>query len=301
MDAQPAAATPVAPPPAPPDMKAGLQSVNAVPSKGSLSQEFSDLGKQVSASQAATKTELAGITPQPVPTETYKPLPAKESSDLFAMLMVIGALSGRTTHQPAVAAMNNMTGIMKGQIDKNDKMVAAQKDEFNTNFKQAMEKHKAYIDEKNAALESSKYDMQAFKEKGDFLKLKYGITDSVWKENAMTTYHDQQLYDKMLAYHTRLQAAGIMVSGAQERNVETNMTRIESERSKELEKHSDPVKQAEINARFDAQEEKLLAMPNKGAATPPAGKPTPTAEDIAYAKANPATMPAFIAHFGREP
>jgi hypothetical protein len=143
-----------------------------------IGSEIGDLQKKISGMEERASAELKGLD-KPAPVQEFHPIAPKDASTFFAVMMALGALSGRSTMAPMTAAMNNMTAIMKGQKEGNDAMVASQAAQFDKNFKIATQKNKEYADEKKAILEKYHYDMAAAKDEMNFLSLKFGIAKGV--------------------------------------------------------------------------------------------------------------------------
>lgn len=193
---------PVAPLPAAPNpsIQAGLQGVRATPSvTGAMPAPYTqeEVGKKFEANRQkmeAIESEAgkayAAVPEMKLPDSEFHPLPKKESSELFALLMVMGALGGRSTNAPMTAALNNMTGIMKGQMEGNKEMVAAQREQFKTNFDNAIKKYDAYNREKEAILRKYHYDMAAAQEELKSLQLQYGVDGKIATAAATQTHYE---------------------------------------------------------------------------------------------------------------
>ena len=103
-------------------------------------------------------------------------------SPTFASLMLVfGALAGRGTMQPMTAALNNMTGMMKGLHDKNLEAYKTQKEQYEMNYKHGMDKFNEYFTKLDALNKEHNYDMAATKPMKDILDLEYGKAIDVFK------------------------------------------------------------------------------------------------------------------------
>ena len=144
-----------------------------------------------------TRKQMAEKKPVAIP--EYHQIPPKDASTFFSMMMVLGALGGRSTMAPMTAAMNNMTGIMKAQNDHNDEMVAAQKEEFKRNFDHAMEVNKQMVEEKKQILENAKWNMAEAEAPLHDWELKYGVDERVAKSSAESFQHQMTAGERLLA------------------------------------------------------------------------------------------------------
>lgn len=302
MDAQPAVATPAAKP----NIKAGLSAVKATTSapmsEGDISQQTQQLQQKMSGIQSSFDKDYAAVPKVDLPSSEFHPLPAKESSELFSLLMVMSALGGRTTHTPFTAALNNMTGVMKGQHEKNDQMVAEQKDQFKMNFDAGMQKYKGMMEEKRNILEKYHYDMAAAQGELNTWKLQHGVTDAVAKAAEVHSDKLMESHDKAAKLANDLKLAGIHAGTMDKASKERAITALTNKARELAAKTSNADKKAAIQKQLEAdiaEIEKEAGSTSAPAA--PSDKPTPTAEDIAYVKAHPETKAAFVAHFGREP
>ena len=195
-----------------PTIAAGLSAVKAGPqpmSEGEVAQGVADTQQKMAGIQSTFDKQYAEVPKVDLPSAEFHPLPAKESSELFSLLMVMAALGGRTTHTPMTAAMNNMTGILRGQKEKNDAMVAEQKDQFKLNFDAGMAKYKGMMEEKRNILEKYHYDMAAAQGELNTWKLQHGVSDAVHKADETNTNHLQQSHDRAAKLANDLKIAGI--------------------------------------------------------------------------------------------
>ena len=170
-----------------------------------ISSDIGALSQQIQSTQKSTDEELKALG-KDTPLPQFHPIPPKDASKFFGMMMVLGALSGRSTMAPMTAAMNNMTAIMKAQKEHNTEMLAAQTAEFDRNYKTALDKHKEYVEEKKSILEKYKYDMAAAKDEMFILKAKYGVAEGVHK--AGETGYKDDLQASINAERTRIALFG---------------------------------------------------------------------------------------------
>ena len=249
------------------------------------------------------------LAANPLPTEPlakFTPEQQKSFSTMSAMLLVLGSLMGRKTMAPATAALNNMTGVMQGIKQGNTEAYTKNKQEFDENYKIAMENYNRALDRRKEIMAESKGDLAVERELMNQWRLNEGISEKYMK--------DQMAHDDAIQKHgvelARVKnqvdqwMAGLVkpeiTSESKPPSGKGNsadVTRLNLERDKEIAKN--PKRAAEINARFDQQ----IAALGGGAAAPaaPSGKPTPTQADIDYVKAHPETKAAFVSHFGVKP
>ena len=95
---------------------------------------------------AKMQKEIAAVPEQHMPTETFK-IPPQKASDMFGLLMVIGALGGKSVMNHANGAMSAMNGAIEGQIQGNQEKVKLAKEQFDTNYQVAMNKYKEYANQ----------------------------------------------------------------------------------------------------------------------------------------------------------
>lgn len=270
--AQPA----VAKPPVKPTMKAGLDAVKAGPqplTEGQVAQGVTDTQQKMAGIQTAFDKDYAAVPKVDLPTAEFHPLPAKESSELFSLMMVIAVLGGRTTHTPMTAAMNNMTGIMKGQHEKNAAMVAEQKDQFRLNFDSGMAKYKGMMEEKRNILEKYHYDMAAAQGELNTWKLQHGVADAVAKADETHADHAAKSGAAAEKLANDLKLAGIRAGATDKASKDRSITAL-TNKARELQaKTSNPEKKKKIQADLDAD----IAEINKQAGAAPESKPTASA------------------------
>jgi hypothetical protein len=194
------ALAPTAPPPANPNVQAALKSVGTDGwSPESISAGLTDFQKRIQQGEQQFTEDYAKKTAEQEKASAaiesqFHPLPPRDTTKFTGLMLVLGALAGRNTMASMTAAMNNITGILKGQKDGNDEMVKSQKEQFEMNFKNGIEKAKLIADEKQQLLDKYKYDQGAMQEEYNIFKLRHGIGDSVAKEDMFNT---KQMYSQI--------------------------------------------------------------------------------------------------------
>jgi len=248
------------------------------------------------------------LAANPLPSEPlakFTPEQQKSFSTLSSMLLVLGSLMGRKTMAPATAALNNMTGVMQGIKQGNAEAYTKNKQEFDANYKVAMENYNRALDRRKEIMAESKGDLAVEKELMNQWRLNEGISEKY--------SHDQMTHDIALQKHgvelakvknqvdqwmAGLVKPDLTAQTKPAKGASADVTRLNLERDKEIAKS--PKRAAEINARFD-QQIKAMGGGAAPASAAPSGKPTPSQSDIDYVKAHPETKAAFVAHFGVEP
>lgn len=275
-----------------PNIKAGLTAVKAGPqpmTEGEVSQGVIDTQQKMAGIQSTFDKQYAEVPKVELPSAEFHPLPPKESSELFSLLMVMSALGGRTTHTPFTAALNNMTGVMKGQKEKNDQMVAEQRDQFKLNFDSGMAKYKGMMEEKRNILEKYHYDMAAAQGELNTWKLQHGVTDAVHKADETNTNHMLQSHDRASKLANDLKIAGIRAGVTTQGDKTKAITALTNKAHELAAKTSNKEKKAAIQAQLEAD----IAEINKQAGAAPAAKPVATAAPPAGAiPTRPADVPA---------
>ena len=282
----------------------GLQQIrqNYHTQMGALEGERGDIQKN-------QQEQLRAVKPVEMPQTDFKPLTHSMSS-FSALLMVVGALAGRKTMQPMTAALNNMTGVMKGLKEGDQQLYDMHKAEFERNYKVGMDKYNAFIEKRREIIMDAKGDMAVvnqkmldlYRESGMDIKTQQAMEHGMHDTSKLALEQQKQMDNMKLQLKKLEDQKGWhknQQGGEHERKVMEAVNKLEVERDKELTKTSEPEKVAEINARFNRQ---IADARGSAAAAPNAGgKPIPTPEDIAYAKSHPETKAQFVAHFGREP
>ena len=206
------------------------------------------------------------------PLAQFTPEQTQAFSGFSAALMVMGALAGRNTMQPATAALNNMTGVMQGIQQGRQDVYKKNKEEFDSNYKIAMDNYQKVFDQRKQIMEESKGDLAVEKELMNQWRLQNGISEKY--------AHDQMQYDlgmqrniidmqrKQVEFEKMMASIIDHNPPAGNHGNEANITRLNIERNKELSKTNKPENQAAINKRFDSQ---IAALGGGGQAAPAAG------------------------------
>lgn len=278
--------------PAKPNIAAGLNAVKATPqpmAEGDISQQVLQNQQKMAGIQETFDKQYAAVPKVDLPTAEFHPMPAKESSQLFALLMVMAALGGRTTHTPMTAAMNNMTGILRGQKEKNDQMVAEQKDQFKLNFDAGMAKYKGMMEEKRNILEKYHYDMAAAQGELNTWKLQHGVSDAVHKADEVHHDHMQKSMDAAAKLANDLKIAGVRAGVTTQAEKTKAITALTNKARELAAKTSSKEKKAAIQAQLEADIKELEGSAGATAQTKPATAPAPAAGAI---PSRPAGVPA---------
>lgn len=90
--------------------------------------------------------------PQP-PTEAELAIHPKQASMFFPLMMALGALGGLNTRAPMTAAMNNMSAVMKGQMEGEQTLTKQHQDRLWKNYDAAMQAHENSIKDFKVALD----------------------------------------------------------------------------------------------------------------------------------------------------
>ena len=150
---------------------AAMQAMNAR-WQPQINQASEDLQK----SYASENQALAAQPKVAPPQQDFKPV-MKDMDGLTGIMLVLGALGGRHTMQPMTAALNNMTGVLTGLKEGNDEQVKMQRQQFEDNYKQGMERYKAFIDERNEIHNKYMGDQAAMREHLNDLYRRMGVDE----------------------------------------------------------------------------------------------------------------------------
>lgn len=260
----------------------------STPTEASVSQQAGALQQKMSGIQSQADKSMAELKPTHSPDTTFHQLPPKDTSELAAVMMVLGALGGRSTMTPMTAALNNITAVMKGQHEGNQQMVDAQRKEFQMNFDNALKAHQQFMDEKQAILQKYHYDMAAAADELKTLQLQHGISDAVMKHNDTKTFHDQQAAAKAAKLASDLNLVEKKIASTGSVEAKKLEAKYRSQAEAELAKTTDPAKIALINDRL-MQNLKTLDVaaapkPAESAAIPP--RPSAVPSDAKYSPSN---------------
>jgi hypothetical protein len=139
--------------------------------------QFSDIENRMKGSQQEMDSSLAAqkkVTPPPE--MDFKPI-LKQMDGMTGLMLVLGALGGRNTMQPMTAALNNMAAVLTGVKEGNDEQIKAQKEQFDANYKQGMDRYKAFVEERNAIYEKHKGDLAGMRDEMNALNRKMGFDE----------------------------------------------------------------------------------------------------------------------------
>jgi len=120
--------------------------------------------------QKAMKTPELGALPEYKPTK-IDPEQAKEA---FQTMMAFSMIGGALTKQPMLAAMNNMTAALKGNMEGDKQRVDKEIKDFERNYKLAEGKRKTQLEDYNLAFSKNKNDLQAQMSEIELVAKKYG-------------------------------------------------------------------------------------------------------------------------------
>lgn len=290
---KPAATKPAAKPGAKPDASQVISS---------LQQSTSDQAKQLESE----------VTPMPKPPAQQQGqaggVDLKAHVELFSFMMLLSALSARSTSAPLTAAMNNMTASLKGMQSGNATIQQQQNAEMWKNYDAAMEQHKASLEKYKIGLDAMYKDTKNGPQKLYMELLEAGYDPKMASELSSPA-NAAKLYDSMLKGSQKIHEEADKVKHWQQVEHDKKVFQFEKEISSlELKKAA-----ATTDAQKKSYDEQISmvkmrrdnALGGAGVSATPSqpagGKPTPTAEDIAYAKSHPETAAQFKAHFGVEP
>jgi hypothetical protein len=256
-----------------------------------------------------TKALESQVTPMPEPPKQQQQgVDLKAHVGLFGAMMLLSALAARKTGAPMTAAMNNMTASLKGMQAGNAAIQQQQSQEMWQNFDAAMQQHKASLERYKIGLDALYKDAKNGPQKLYMQLLEEGYDPKLAAElsNPATA---AKLYDAMLKGQQHAHEEADKVKHWQQ--VETDKKAAEFDKQiNALEMKRAAATTDDLKNSYDeqirlAQMRKMNALggatPTVSTPTPSGGKPTPSAEDIAYAKAHPEAAAQFKAHFGVEP
>ena len=115
-----------------------------------------------------------GPDQQPLPENTAKHIDPKQLSDSFSAFMTLGALAGLLSKTPMTAALNNMTGAIKGVQEGDEEQYKRQYEQFQQNYQKAVDANKAKIDEYNRIFANSKVSLDEKIREAGLVANKYG-------------------------------------------------------------------------------------------------------------------------------
>ncbi len=122
------------------------------------------------------KAEITAMGEQPSePKMNMDVLNKRQASEMFPLLMVMAAVMGGGTNNPASAAMNNMTGVMKGQMEGDDARVKHELGKFHENANAAKQRLVDYNTRAKAIHEKYQGDQAQIDSELYFLNLEIGL------------------------------------------------------------------------------------------------------------------------------
>lgn len=278
--------------------------------------------------QEGIQTAQQNMVPAPKPPSAQElAIHPQQAQSFMPLMLALSAIGGFATRQPMVAALNNMSAVMKGQLEGDQAVTKHHEEQLWKNFDAGMAAHKASIEDLNQAYKKYE-DTGNLEDLRLELITKFGPQEAARltanPQNVFALIHgNQQLAisadkqakalkaqaeQKSLDRQTRLKAAEIGahtktadVATRHKDSKENRINALRRDTNKQLSLTTNPDKIAALNSRLQEEIAAIRAEDQQGAAPAAGAKPTPTAEDIAYAKAHPDTKAAFVAHFGREP
>jgi len=126
------------------------------------------MGKRIEEEQAKTVAPLEAI-----PEYQKTTISPEQTKEAFSTFMAFAMLGGALTRQPMLAAMKNMTAAMQGYKEGDAARIKEELDSFDRNFKVAQAKRSGQIEERKAALEKYKGDIQGLELAEKQIALKY--------------------------------------------------------------------------------------------------------------------------------
>jgi hypothetical protein len=108
------------------------------------------------------------------PENKAKRMDAGSMAQAFSVFMALGALAGKSTKAPMTAALNNMTGALKGLQEGDEEQYKKATDEFNNNFAKAAATNKARIDEYNRIFAAKNTTIAEKIRQADLISKQYG-------------------------------------------------------------------------------------------------------------------------------
>ena len=232
----------------------------------------------------------------------------RQASEFMPLMMIMATLGGLSTKTPMVAAMGNLNGVLQGQMQGDTARVESERQKLHDNFEVGMSKYRMAMDERRAIYEKYKGDQKAIDEEVHLWALKHGLDekieklgfqaiDAAEKASAKAQEHADNMDFKRTKEQQRAAERADAEARKSKEGIEKRKLDLTRDKDKQMSKTSDPKKKADIAALYDQE----IASLDRPGAAPAAGKPAPTAEDIAYAKAHPELADQFRAHFGVEP
>jgi hypothetical protein len=153
--------------------------------------------------QGREKEQLGALAPVQPPSMDFKPV-STAATTMGSLMMVVGALAGRSTMQPMTAALNNMTGVMKGIQEGDKQMYDMHKKQFDENYKLAMDKYNNFVEQRRQIHLDAKGDMaeinqkmtDLYREQGVDIKMQQAM-EKQWHDTQTLNQNAQRNYDNL--------------------------------------------------------------------------------------------------------
>ena len=126
------------------------------------------MGKRIEEEQGKTVAPLEAL-----PELQQTQISPEQTKEAFTTFLTFAMLGGALTRQPMLAAMNSMTAAMKGWQEGDTARTKAELESFDRNFKIAQAKRSGQIEERKAAYEKYKGDIQGLELAEKQIALKY--------------------------------------------------------------------------------------------------------------------------------
>ena len=159
------------------------------------------MGKRIEEEQGKTVAPLEAL-----PELQQTQISPEQTKEAFTTFLTFAMLGGALTRQPMLAAMNNMTAAMKGWQEGDTARTKAELESFDRNFKIAQAKRSGQIEERKAAHEKYKGDIQGLELAEKQIALKY--EDQIAAElarkgdfNALSKHYDSLAKNYETAIH----------------------------------------------------------------------------------------------------
>lgn len=159
------------------------------------------MGKRIEEEQGKTVAPLEAL-----PELQQTQISPEQTKEAFTTFLTFAMLGGALTRQPMLAAMNSMTAAMKGWQEGDTARTKAELESFDRNFKIAQAKRSGQIEERKAAHEKYKGDIQGLELAEKQIALKY--EDQIAAElarkgdfNALSKHYDSLAKNYETAIH----------------------------------------------------------------------------------------------------
>ena len=159
------------------------------------------MGKRIEEEQGKTVAPLEAL-----PELQQTQISPEQTKEAFTTFLTFAMLGGALTRQPMLAAMNSMTAAMKGWQEGDTARTKAELESFDRNFKIAQAKRSGQIEERKAAYEKYKGDIQGLELAEKQIALKY--EDQIAAElarkgdfNALSKHYDSLAKNYETAIH----------------------------------------------------------------------------------------------------